>query len=80
VTEVLRRLDKTDDGSKPLKLTSDASMLSAELLRLFVRGALFSASMQTLVCKLQWIFFLAGLMSCMRLLLKLGNQLLLYLR
>ena len=55
-------------------------MLSAELLRLFVRGALFSASMQTLVCKLQWIFFLAGLMSCMRLLLKLGNQLLLYLR
>ena len=38
MTEILRSLDKTDDGSKQLKLTSDASSLSAQLLRLFVRG------------------------------------------
>ena len=38
VIELLRHFDKTDDGSKPVKLSSEAGLLTAELLRLFVRG------------------------------------------
>ena len=38
VTEILRHFAKTDNGSKPLKFSSEASLLSAELLRLFIRG------------------------------------------